>query len=98
MQAVIFKDGNKVTHLSQITTALFLSQESYNLVRLIEKYFPIQLESLRAHDSPEAPFFLLSRDTFFHLHSRQMRRQGTRKHFAQHIYAVAHRITGTAPK
>ena len=32
------------------------------LVRLIEKYFPIQLESLRARDSPEAPFSLVSRD------------------------------------
>jgi hypothetical protein len=69
MQAVIFKDGNKVTHLSQIKTALFLSQEPYNLVRLIEKYFPIQLESLRAHDSPEAPFFLVSRDAKLYLFS-----------------------------
>jgi len=51
------------SHISRLNqTALFLSQGPLYLVRLIEKYFPIQLESLRARDSPEAPFSLVSRD------------------------------------
>jgi len=62
MQAV-YLQGRDQGHTSLANQNCFIPVEPYNLVRLIEKYFPIQLESLRARDSRETPFFLVSRDT-----------------------------------
>jgi len=49
------------SHISRLNQNYFIPvTRTLYLVRLIEKYFPIQLESLRAHDSPEAPFSLVT--------------------------------------
>ena len=59
--------------------------------------FSIQYESIQAPWLLITHIPLVFRDTFSHLHPRQMRRQGARKNFAQHIHTVVDRITGTSP-
>jgi len=73
------RTGTRSHIFSAESKLLYSCHKNHISMRLIEKYFPIQVVSLRARDSPEAPFSLVSHDTFSHLHLRQMRRQGTRK-------------------